>query len=162
MIYIQRFRRISYLNILLIRIQNFGLNSYAVKQKSKKKKDINFSPLTFIIDDFKVLVGKNNKQNDYLTLKYAKKNDIWLHTKDIHGSHVIIETNGLNPSFETIKSVAIITAKHSQAKFSSKVPVDYTQVKYVKKPSGSKPGMVIYTNYKTIYVNLQNDLESED
>ncbi len=138
------------------------MNSYAVKQKSKKKKDINFSPLTFIIDDFKVLVGKNNKQNDYLTLKYAKKNDIWLHTKDIHGSHVIIETNGLNPSFETIKSVAIITAKHSQAKFSSKVPVDYTQVKYVKKPSGSKPGMVIYTNYKTIYVNLQNDLESED
>ena len=138
------------------------MNSYAVKQKSKKKKDINFSPLTFIIDDFKVLVGKNNKQNDYLTLKYAKKNDIWLHTKDIHGSHVIIETNGLNPSFETIKSVAIITAKHSQAKFSSKVPVDYTQVKYVKKPSGSKTGMVIYTNYKTIYVNLQNDLESED
>ena len=138
------------------------MNSYTVKQKSKKKKDINFSPLTFIIDDFKVLVGKNNKQNDYLTLKYAKKNDIWLHTKDIHGSHVIIETNGLNPSFETIKSVAIITAKHSQAKFSSKVPVDYTQVKYVKKPSGSKPGMVIYTNYKTIYVNLQNDLESED
>ena len=138
------------------------MNSYPVKQKSKKKNDINFSPLTFIIDDFKVLVGKNNKQNDYLTLKYAKKNDIWLHTKDIHGSHVIIETNGLNPSFETIKSVAIITAKHSQAKFSSKVPVDYTQVKYVKKPSGSKPGMVIYTNYKTIYVNLQNDLESED
>ena len=123
------------------------MNSYAVKQKSKKKKDINFSPLTFIIDDFKVLVGKN---------------DIWLHTKDIHGSHVIIETNGLNPSFETIKSVAIITAKHSQAKFSSKVPVDYTQVKYVKKPSGSKPGMVIYTNYKTIYVNLQKELERED
>jgi len=98
------------------------------------------------------LVGKNNKQNDYLSLKLAKENDLWFHTKDIRGSHVILRTNGKNVSDDLIIKCAKLAANHSKAKNSSNVPVDYCLAKYVKKPSGAKPGMVIYTNYKTMNV----------
>lgn len=105
------------------------------------------------IDNYVVLVGKNNRQNDYLTTKIAKSNDYWFHTKDIHGSHVILRTNGGDmPKQETILKCASIAAYHSKAKFSSHVPVDYTLIKYVKKPTGSIPGYVIYTNNKTVFV----------
>jgi len=105
------------------------------------------------IDNYVVLVGKNNRQNDYLTTKIAKSNDYWFHTKDIHGSHVILRTNGGDmPKQETILKCASIAAYHSKAKFSSHVPVDYTLIKYVKKPTGSVPGYVIYTNNKTVFV----------
>lgn len=103
-------------------------------------------------DGFKILVGRNNKQNDMLTCKLAEKSDIWLHTKDITGSHVIIRTNGEVPPDETIMFAAQIAAAHSSAKNSSQVPVDYVPIKFVKKPSGSKPGMVIFTNNRTLYV----------
>ena len=126
------------------------------KQKtSKKKKEEPFLPLTFEIDGFTVLVGKNNKQNDYLTLKHAHSNDIWFHTKDIHGSHVVLKTNGEEIPQETINKCASLCAFHSKAKNSSNVPVDYTFVRYVKKPAGSKPGMVIYTNFQTVNVQPQ-------
>lgn len=124
----------------------------STKQKSKQNKS-KFIPYKYTSPDgFTILAGKNNKQNDYLTLKHASKKDIWLHTKDIPGSHVIIKTGGSEVPEETIKAGAIIAAYHSKGRQSSNVPIDYTEVKFVKKPSGSKPGMVIYENNKTIYV----------
>ena len=118
-----------------------------------KNKLTSFNPLKYIIDGYTVLVGRNNKENDYLTCKFANKNDIWFHTKDIHGSHVILKAN---PN-ETIPDdilfeVAKLAAQHSKAKNSSHVPVDFCKVSFVKKPSGSKPGYVIYSNNKTLYV----------
>lgn len=118
------------------------------KQKASKSK-----PYKYVTDNnFTILAGKNNKQNDYLTLKTASKKDIWFHTKDIPGSHVIIKTDGKQVPEETIMTAALIAAYHSKGRQSSNVPVDYTHVKFVKKPSGAKPGMVIYENFKTIYV----------
>lgn len=126
------------------------------KPKAKlltKNKTVNFNPLKYVIDGYTVLVGKNNKENDYLTCKLARKNDIWFHTKDIHGSHVILKiVPGENISEEILLEVAKLAAKHSKAKNSSHVPVDYCEVRFVKKPSGSKPGFVIYSNNKTLYV----------
>lgn len=110
-------------------------------------------PLKFrSTDGFEILVGRNNRQNDILTLKTAKATDIWLHTKDIAGSHVIIRTNGQTPSERTITEAAILAAFHSKGRSGSGVPVDYIPVKFVKKPAGAKPGMVIFTNNKTLYV----------
>ncbi|SKC87275.1 Rqc2 family fibronectin-binding protein [Maledivibacter halophilus] len=129
--------------------------NYIKKRKivKKKEKSLASKPSEYITSDgFTVLAGKNNKQNDYLTLKVASKKDIWLHTKDIPGSHVIIRTEGKEVSEDTIKAAALIAAYNSKGRYSSKVPIDYTYVKYVKKPSGAKPGMVIYENFKTIYV----------
>ena len=113
------------------------------------------------VDDYQVLIGKNNKQNDYLTKTVANESDIWMHTKDIHGSHVILRTNGQTPKISTIEKVASLAAYYSKARFSSHVPVDYTQIKYVKKPNGSVPGYVIYTNNKTIYVTPSSLLTTE-
>ena len=98
-------------------------------------------------------MGRNNKQNDKLTLKDADKSDLWLHTKNIHGSHVIIKCEGREPDEETILYAAKLAAYHSKARNSSQVPVDFTEVRYVKKPNGAKPGMVIFTNNRTVYVN---------
>ena len=111
-------------------------------------------PLEFVSSDgFKILVGRNNKQNDELTIKMAYSTDIWLHTKLIPGSHTIIRTRGgCEVPDKTILEAAQLAAYHSKAKNSSKVPVDYTAVKNVKKPNGAKPGMVIYDYYNTIYV----------
>lgn len=110
-------------------------------------------PLKFrSTEGFEILVGRNNRQNDILTLKIAKATDIWLHTKDIAGSHVIIRTNGQAPSERTIFEAAQLAAFHSKGKSGSGVPVDYVAVKFVKKPAGAKPGMVIFTNNKTLYV----------
>ena len=117
------------------------------------KKDANIStPREYHIDGFTVLVGKNNKQNDYLTTKLASPNDIWFHTKDIHGSHVILKNPSENISNDTLIKCAKLAAYYSKGRLSSNVPVDYCFVKYVKKPNGSKPGMVIYTNNKTLNV----------
>lgn len=122
------------------------------KTSKKKKLEKQYSPLHFNIDNFDVYVGKNNKENDWLTFTFANKNDFWLHTKDIQGSHVIIKTLGLNISDDTLVKCAKLAVEHSKAKFSSNVPVDYCKVQYVKKPNGAKPGMVIFTNNKTISV----------
>jgi len=97
-----------------------------------------------------ILAGKNNMQNDKLTLKTAAKSDIWLHTQKIHGSHVIISCGGATPDETTLKEAAAIAAYYSSARSEGKVPVDYTHVKHVKKMAGGRPGMVVYTSYKTI------------
>lgn len=124
------------------------------KKTIKKKGATTFSPLSFDIDGYTVLVGRNNKENDWLTLKHASPTDFWFHTKDIHGSHVILKTEGnLKIEEAVLYECAKLAAKHSKGKNSSNVPVDFCQVKFVKKPNGAKPGMVIYTHNKTLYVN---------
>lgn len=134
-----------------------------VKDKSKKSKKIKKNKtstenqtlhdfLKYTVDGFTVLVGKNNKQNDYLTTKVAKKDDIWLHVKDFHGSHVILKTENKIPSQETINKCAKIAKEHSKANQSNNITVDYTYVQYVKKPSNSRPGMVIYTHEQSVTV----------
>ena len=121
-------------------------------KNTKKSQKHKFSPIEYEIDGFKIYVGRNNKENDWLTLSFAQKTDIWFHTKDIHGSHVILKAD--KPiSDDILVKAAEIAAKHSQAKESSNVPVDYCKVQYVKKPNSSKPGMVIFTNNKTLNVN---------
>ena len=122
---------------------------------ARKKKEAVSKLMEFEVNGYRVFVGRNNRQNDYLTLKMSRSQDIWLHTKNIPGSHVIIQKKeGEEIPDEVILEAAILAAKNSKAKNSSKVPVDYTVVKNVKKPSGAKPGMVIYDHYNTIYVNL--------
>ena len=122
------------------------------KNTKEKKQEKQYSPLHFNIDNFDVYVGKNNKENDWLTFTFANKNDIWLHTKDIQGSHVILKNSGQNVSDDTLVKCAKLAVEHSKAKLSSNVPVDYCKVQYVKKPNSAKPGMVIFTNNKTISV----------
>ena len=124
------------------------------KSKLTKNKTVSFNPIKYTVDGYTVFVGRNNKENDYLTLKFANKNDIWFHTKDFHGSHTILklDNNLPYPNDDILIKVAKLAAKHSKARNSSNVPVDYCEVKFVKKPSGSKPGMVIYTNNKTLNV----------
>ncbi len=135
---------------------------FRVKSKGKKNKNIkkikqhSFSPIEYTIDGFKIYVGKNNKENDWLTFSFANKNDIWFHTKDIQGSHVILKSNK-NINDDILVKCAEIAAEHSKAKFSSNVPVDYCFVKFVKKPNNSKPGMVIFTNNKTLNVQPKNE-----
>jgi predicted ribosome quality control (RQC) complex YloA/Tae2 family protein len=120
--------------------------------KSKQAKKAS-SPMHFISSTgFEIYVGKNNVQNDYLTLKLAVNQDIWLHTKDIPGSHVLIKTGGRDVDGTTLEEAANLAAYYSKGRSSSKVPVDYARRKNVKKPNGAKPGMVIYENYNTLYI----------
>lgn len=124
-----------------------------MSEKQKRGKKDMISPYSYITSDgFKVEAGRNNKENDVLTTKKAARTDIWFHTKDIPGSHTILYTEGREPSDIAIFEAAAIAAFHSKGQMSENVPVDYTQVKYVKKPSGAKPGMVIFTDNKTVYV----------
>ena len=103
-------------------------------------------------DGFRILVGRNNRQNDQLTLKQAAKQDLWLHTQGIPGSHVIVVSDGREIPDTTVYEAALLAAHHSKGKDSAQVPVDYCPVRFVKKPNGAKPGMVIFTNYQTVYV----------
>jgi len=124
-----------------------------LKKQKNKTKAIKSKPLHYISSDgFNIYVGKNNHQNDELTLKSARGVDIWLHTKKIPGSHVIIVTNGKKVPNKTLNEAALLAAYYSKGKNSSLVPVDYTEKKFVKKPSGAKPGMVIYETNKTAYI----------
>lgn len=122
------------------------------KSKNKKKKKESKAMHFLSSEGYDIYVGKNNKQNDYLTLKFADKNDIWLHTKDIPGSHVIIRKNSNEIPEQTLYEAALLSAFNSKARMSSNVAVDYTEKKNVKKPNGAKPGMVIYENNNTLYV----------
>ena len=106
----------------------------------------------------RILVGRNNRQNDRLTTKDADKRDIWLHTQKIHGSHVILCTGGAEPDEQSLMEAASLAAYFSQAQGSTKVPVDYTPVKFVKKPAGAKPGMVVYTTYQTMLADPNEEL----
>ena len=110
------------------------------------------------VEGYKIVVGKNNLQNDYITCTLASKGDMWFHTKNIHGSHVVVFCGGAPISDETILFAARLAAKNSKAASSGNVPVDYTPIKYVKKPSGAKAGMVIYTTNKTIFVTPEDNL----
>ena len=106
----------------------------------------------------RILVGRNNRQNDRLTTKDADKRDVWLHTQKIHGSHVILCTGGAEPDEQSLMEAASLAAYFSQAQGSTKVPVDYTPVKFVKKPAGAKPGMVVYTTYQTMLADPDEEL----
>ena len=124
------------------------------RNRGKKQKETASKPRHYVSSDgFDIYVGRNNMQNDRLTLKFANSQDIWFHTKKIHGSHVIIKLGtDKNIPQTTIKEAAMLAAFYSKARASANVPVDYTEVKNVKKPNGAKPGMVIYDGYNTIYV----------
>ena len=128
-----------------------------IKQKgSSKKQAVNNNFTEFKSQEgYRIIVGKNNFQNDYITTKLASKGDMWFHVKGQPGSHVIVFCDGREISNETVIFAATLAAKNSKAKNSSNVPVDYTPVKYVKKPSGAKPGMVIYTTNKTVFVTAE-------
>lgn len=121
--------------------------------KGKKDKSRPAAPWEFRTSSgLRVLVGRNNRQNDKLTMKDADRRDLWLHTQKIHGSHVILRCAGQAPSEEDIAEAAMLAAWFSQARESGNVPVDYTEVRNVKKPAGARPGMVIYTTCRTVHV----------
>ena len=129
-------------------------NSHIKKNKiNKRKVHDEYEPITYNVDGFTLYVGKNNKQNDYITTKLGKNEDLWFHTKDARGSHCLLKCNGSKVSDDTIVACCKIAAYHSKARLSSNVPVDYCYIRNVKKPSNSKPGMVVFTNNKTINVN---------
>ncbi|MBP3435439.1 MAG: NFACT family protein [Clostridia bacterium] len=128
-------------------------SGYLHAKKDKRRAAPPTKPLSFRSDDgFTILVGRNNVQNDQLTTRTAKGSDWWFHTKNIPGSHTVILTDGVEPPETTLRQAAILAATHSKAAASAQVPVDYTQIRHVKKPSGAKPGMVIYENNRTVYV----------
>ena len=131
--------------------QELAEGGYVRDTQGKKRMKLPPSrPMRFrSTEGFVIWVGRNNRQNDQLTLKQAAKGDLWLHTQKIHGSHVIIETNGVQPSDETVTEAMVLAAYYSQARGGQNVPVDYTPVKFVKKPAGAKPGMVVYDRYQT-------------
>lgn len=116
-------------------------------------------PFKFIAPDgTQILVGKNNYQNDRLTFKTANPGDIWLHTQNIPGSHVILRCDGAEPAEDTLLLASYLAVHFSKAQGSSKVPVDYTRARFVKKPSGAKPGFVIFTNQTTLYVTPEAEV----
>ena len=122
-------------------------------------KRVTSKPMEFMsTSGLRISVGKNNSQNDLLTCKLAGKGDIWFHTQKIHGSHVILWTEGGQPDLQSLNEAAVLAAWFSQARDSSKVPVDYTPVRYVKKPGGARPGMVVYTTYETAQVTPDGEL----
>ena len=130
------------------------ISSGLLRESQKKKPGEKVSrPFRFRAEDgTEILVGKNNTQNDRLTFRIAARDDLWLHTKDIPGSHVILRTGGVEPDEQTLLLAASLAAHFSQASGSSNIPVDYTPCRFVKKPSGAKPGFVIFTHQKTIAV----------
>ncbi|WP_169729064.1 Rqc2 family fibronectin-binding protein [Atopobacter phocae] len=122
-----------------------------VKQTAKKVRATKFNPLSFTSPNGHIiLVGRNNQENDWLTMKKSNKQAYWFHTKDIPGSHVVLQTD--QPSEADLHAGAMLAAYYSKYRDSGNVPVDYTQIKYINKPNGSKPGFVIYTHQKTLYV----------
>lgn len=129
------------------------------KTAAKRAKKVSGKPMEFRSSSgLRISVGKNNSQNDLLTTKLAYKSDIWLHTQKIHGSHVILWLEGGEADARSLTEAAQLAAYFSQARDGSKVPVDYTPVKYVKKPAGARPGMVVYTTYQTAVVEPDAEL----
>ena len=134
-----------------LRAQGFIKKAAASHKKPQPAKKS--GPMRFKSSDgFEIYVGKSNNQNDELTMEFAQPLDLWLHTKNIPGSHVIVKTNGQTPPNRTIEEAAHLAAFFSKARAGNLVPVDYTNKKNVKKPSGAKPGMVIYTTHNTAYI----------
>ena len=120
---------------------------------AKREKRVSSRPMEFrSTAGLRISVGKNNIQNDQLTLKMAGRGDLWLHTQKIHGAHVILWTEGEQPDPQSLEEAAVLAAWFSQARESTRVPVDYTPARYVKKPAGARPGMVVYETYRTAVV----------
>jgi predicted ribosome quality control (RQC) complex YloA/Tae2 family protein len=143
----------NYDDIEAIKRELMSTGYIKLKKSSAKNRTKNSRPMKVLSSDgIEIYVGKNNLQNDYLTLKFADKRDLWLHTKKIPGSHVIIKNFG-SVSDKTLEEAAMLAAYYSKAKGSPKVAVDYTAVKNIHKPNGAKPGMVIYYTNKTLYVD---------
>ena len=140
--------------------EELAAGGYLKRRRSAKQKAPKaLPPMEFCTDDgFSVLVGRNNVQNDKLSLKMAAKNDLWLHTKNIPGSHVILVTGGQEPSGEALVQAAQLAAWFSRARESSSVPVDYTPVRMLRKPQGARPGKVIYDTYRTLSVRPSGEL----
>ncbi|OEF99094.1 hypothetical protein BHF71_02615 [Vulcanibacillus modesticaldus] len=161
---------IAYLETIITQLENASIQDiedireelveqgYLKERKRKKHKKRNVPEIEKFIssEGYTIYVGKNNRQNEYLTHKLASALDTWLHTKDIPGSHVVIKSKEFGEA--TLNEAAIIAAYYSKAKNSSNVPVDYTLIKYVKKPSGAKPGFVIYEKQKTLFVTPDETL----
>ena len=133
-----------------------GYMKKSVVKKGTKKPKIYAPKIQSVVsaDGFTIYIGKNNLQNDYLTLRMADKRDIWFHTKEYPGSHVVISANNMHVPDTTLNEAATLAAKNSKAGTGGTVAVDYTEIKNVKKQPGAKPGMVIYTAYKTAYIKL--------
>lgn len=126
---------------------------------AKREKRVAGKPMEFRTGaGLRISVGKNNSQNDQLTTKLASKGDWWFHTQKIHGSHVILWTEGREPDPESVEQAAALAAWFSQGREAGKLPVDYTPVKFVKKPAGAKPGMVVYTTYRTLMIQADEAL----
>ena len=167
-------RELDYLNSVLENItlaegerdlqeirQELADTGYLRRQTKGKDKGRRLSPKPMEFRStagLRISVGKNNVQNDLLTCKQAFKSDIWFHTQKIHGSHVILWTGGAQPDLQSLNEAACLAAWFSQGRKSGKVPVDYTPVKYVKKPAGARPGMVVYTTYETAWVTPDEGL----
>ncbi|MDD5938532.1 MAG: NFACT RNA binding domain-containing protein [Clostridiales bacterium] len=129
------------------------------KKAAKREKRVSGKPMEFRTDGgLRVSVGKNNSQNDQLTTRQAGKFDWWFHTQKIHGSHVILWTEGARPDEVSVAQAAALAAWFSQGREAGKVPVDYTPVKFVKKPAGARPGMVVYTTYQTMMAQPDGEL----
>ena len=140
--------------------QELSVGGYVRLDAARKRmKQQRLSPMRFeSTDGYPIYVGRNNRQNDELTFKLARKDDIWLHAQKVHGSHVIISCGGVKPPDDTVTQAAQLAAYYSESTGGQNIPVDVTPVKQVKKLSGAKPGMVIYHTYKTVIVNPYPDI----
>ena len=121
--------------------------------RKKQPKLPQSKPMEFVSSDgYRIFAGRNNRQNDLLSLKTARKDDLWLHIQKFHGTHVVIACAGVRPPDQTVTEAAMLAAYFSQAKNGQNVPVDVTQVRNLRKPNGAKPGMVVYEHYQTVIV----------
>ncbi|SFJ62324.1 Rqc2 family fibronectin-binding protein [Thermoflavimicrobium dichotomicum] len=156
---------ITYLESVLVQLQNSTLREIEqireelqeegwlktpTNDKKRRKKEVPAPMTVYSSSGTPILIGRNNKQNDYLTHQMASATDTWLHTKDIPGSHVVIRSKSYDET--TLLEAAMLAAYFSKARESSQVPVDYTLIKYVRKPSGARPGFVIYDHQRTLFV----------
>ncbi|MCD7769592.1 MAG: NFACT RNA binding domain-containing protein, partial [Oscillospiraceae bacterium] len=129
------------------------------QRTNPRKKQKPAQPMSFRTGSgFEILVGRNNLQNDELTLRTARRTDLWLHVQKLHGSHVILRCEGARPDEETIYQAACLAAFYSEGAQAGRVPVDVTEARFVKKPHGARPGMVIYTNQRTIMAEPKREI----
>ncbi len=143
----------TYAELDAIREELHSQGFIRISKAEKRNKKAKPQPRKFTLSTgHTVLVGRSNSENDHITFKMAQKGDIWMHTKDIHGSHLILQMNGEEPNEADIYEAAAIAAWYSKGKDSDNVPVDYVPIRYVKKPGGARPGMVIFTNNRTVWI----------
>lgn len=150
----ERAKTIEEIELIRQELVDSGYIRYRRPPKNGAGKKNRPQPYTYTLSSGKiVMAGRNNNENDWLTMKKASGQDLWFHTKDIPGSHVILFAGGSEPTEEELFETAAIAAYHSKYSSSGNVPVDYTKVRYVKKPSGAKPGFVTFTHNRTLYVD---------